>query len=90
MNAKMLYGLLLSRTQLSQKSGWVSEDGNVYVIYPIRQLTNDLNRSEKTVKNALNELKNAELLSRVRQGWNKANRIYLQFPDMVQISPLRG
>ena len=23
--------------QLSQKSGWVSEDGNVYVIYTIRQ-----------------------------------------------------
>ena len=34
-NAKLLYGLLLNRTMLSQKSGWVSEDGNVYVIYTI-------------------------------------------------------
>ncbi|MCD7771095.1 MAG: replication initiator protein A [Oscillospiraceae bacterium] len=33
-NAKLLYGLLLSRTMLSQKSGWVSEDGSVYVVYP--------------------------------------------------------
>lgn len=32
-NAKLLYGLLLNRTVLSQKSGWVSEDGNMYVIY---------------------------------------------------------
>ena len=29
-NAKLLYALLLGRTQLSQKSGWVSEDGDVY------------------------------------------------------------
>ena len=28
-NAKLLYGLLLNRTTLSQKSGWISEDGNV-------------------------------------------------------------
>ena len=34
-NAKLLYALLLGRTQLSQKSGWVSEDENVYVIYTI-------------------------------------------------------
>ena len=38
-NAKLLYALLLGRTQLSQKSGWVSEDENVYVIYTIRQMT---------------------------------------------------
>lgn len=86
MNAKMLYSLLLGRTQLSQKSGWVSEDGNVYVVYPIKQLAEDLNRSEKTVKNALNELENAGLLSRVRQGWNRANHIYLKIPDVVQLS----
>ena len=28
-NAKLLYGLLLNRTMLSQKSGWVSEDAEV-------------------------------------------------------------
>ncbi len=41
-NAKLLYGLLLNRTMLSQKIGWVSEDGNVYVIYTIKQMANDL------------------------------------------------
>ena len=55
-NAKLLYGLLLNRTMLSQKSGWVSEDGNVYVIYTIKQMANDLDRSERTVKTALREL----------------------------------
>ena len=85
-NAKLLYGLLLNRTQLSQKSGWVSEDGNVYVIYTIKQMADDLNRSERTVKTALNELENAGLITRVRQGWNRANRIFLQIPDGVQLS----
>ena len=28
-NAKLLYGFLLNRTMLSQKSGWESENGNV-------------------------------------------------------------
>lgn len=85
-NAKLLYALLLGRTQLSQKSGWVSEDGDVYVIYTIRQMANDLNRSERTVKAALAELENAGLITRIRQGWNRANRIFLQLPDEVQLS----
>ena len=85
-NAKLLYALLLGRTQLSQKSGWVSEDENVYVIYTIRQMANDLNRSERTVKAALAELENAGLIIRVRQSWNRANRIFLQLPDEVQLS----
>ena len=71
-NAKLLYGLLLNRTMLSQKSGWVSEDGNVYVIYTIKQMANDLDRSERTVKTALRELENAGLITRIRQGWNQA------------------
>ena len=85
-NAKLLYALLLNRTMLSQKSGWVSEDGNVYVIYTIKQMADDLNRSERTVKTALSELENAGLITRVRQGWNRANRIFLHLPDGVQIS----
>ena len=85
-NAKLLYGFLLNRTMLSQKSGWVSEDGNVYVIYTIKQMANDLDRSERTVKTALRELENAGLITRVRQGWNQANRIFLQIPDRVQVS----
>lgn len=87
-NAKLLYGLLLGRTTLSKKSGWVSEDGTVYVVYPIHQIAGDLNRSERTVKTALAELENAGLLERVRQGWNRANRLFLKIPDVVQVSAL--
>ena len=54
-------------------------------------MANDLNRSERTVKTALCELENAGLLTRVRQGLTKANRLFLQIPDGVQLSsPLMG
>ena len=85
-NAKLLYGLILNRTMLSRKSGWYADNGAVYVIYTIKQMANDLNRSERTVKDALNELEHADLIQRVRQGWNRANRIFLKLPDMVQLS----
>ena len=49
-------------------------------------MANDLNRSERTVKAALAELENAGLITHVRQGWNRANRIFLQLPDEVQLS----
>lgn len=85
-NAKLLYGLILNRTLLSRKSGWYAENGAVYVIYTIKQMADDLNRSERTVKTALAELENAGLIQRVRQGWNRANRIFLKLPDRVQRS----
>lgn len=58
----------------------------MYVIYTIRQMANDLDRSERTIKTALRELENAGLIVRVRQGWNQANRFFLKIPDGVQFS----
>ena len=85
MNAKMLYAILLDRTMLSQNKGWKNEDGHVYVIFTIKQMADNLQRSERTVKTALNELEKAGLITRVRQGWNRANLIFLKMPDDVQI-----
>ena len=86
LNAKMLYALLYNRTMLSQKNGWVSEEGYVYIIYTIKQMANDLGRSERTVKSTLRELENAGLLTRIHQGANKANMLLLEIPDGVQVS----
>ena len=86
LNAKMLYGLLFNRTMLSQKNGWVSEEGYVYIIYTIKQMADDLGRSERTVKSALRELENAGLLTRTHQGVKKANMLFLKIPDGVQVS----
>lgn len=86
LNAKLLYGLLLSRSMVSRRNDWTDELGHVYIIYTIRQLAEDLDRSERTVKNALGELEGQNLIHRVRQGWNQPNHIYVLLPDIVQIS----
>lgn len=86
LNAKLLYGLLLNRTTLSQEHQWTDEQGNVYVIYTVQQMAADLDRSKRTVQNALNDLDCAGLILRVRQGWNRANRIFVLLPDVVKFS----
>ena len=86
LNAKLLYGLLLSRSMVSRKNDWTDDQGHVYIIYTIRQLAEDLDRSERTVKNALGELEAQDLIHRVRQGWNQPNHIYVLLPNRVQIS----
>ncbi|MBU5434520.1 replication initiator protein A [Pseudoflavonifractor sp. MSJ-37] len=86
-NAKLLYGLLLNRTTLSQRSDeWVDPSGRVFLVYPIRDIARDLGRSERTVNSALSELERAELLTRTRRGWSQPSRIYLQMPDDTKSS----
>ena len=80
-NAKLLYGLLLNRTMLSQHNDWLSPEGNVYIIYTISQMAEDLNRSQSTIKTALNELESSGLIQRQRQGCNKASHIFVLLPS---------
>ena len=38
--AKILYGLLLDRMNLSAKNGWQDKDGKVYIIFTIEDIMN--------------------------------------------------
>ncbi|HES0806017.1 TPA: conserved phage C-terminal domain-containing protein [Streptococcus pyogenes] len=78
-NAKMLYMLLFDRLELSLKNGWHDKEGNVFQYYTNDQLMIDLNcNSNKTIIKIKKELKNAGLMTEVRQGMNLPNRIYLE------------
>ena len=77
-NAKMLYMLLFDRLELSLKNGWHDREGNVFQYYTNEQLMIDLNcNSNKTIIKIKKELKDAGLMTEVRQGMNLPNRIYL-------------
>ena len=77
-NAKMLYMLLFDRLELSLKNGWHDKEGNVFQYYTNEQLMIDLNRnSNNTIIKIKKELKDAGLMTEVRQGMNLPNRIYL-------------
>lgn len=89
-NAKLLYALLLARTQLSQRNGWVDENGSVYVIYTVRQMALALRCSVRTVSTTLGELEREGLLRRKRLGITKANHLFLLLPDDAQAAAPDG
>lgn len=82
--AKMVYMLLLDRTTLSQKNGWMDENGHIFVIFTIISLASVIKRSPMTVKNTLNELESAELIERKRQGFSAPSHIFVKLPALGQ------
>ena len=76
-DAKLLYGLMLDRMQLSAKNGWLDDNGRVYIYYTVKQIMNALSCSNKTVTRLLNELEGVHLISREKSGFSKPDRIYV-------------
>ena len=84
--ARLLYALLLDRSTLSQKNGWTDSEGRVYIVYPIAEIAEILDKGRTTVQDALNELANAGLMERKRTRFAAANHIYVKVPEVVQVS----
>lgn len=78
-DAKLLYGILLDRMNLSAKNGWVDELGRVYIIFTIEEIKSSLGCAEKKAVKLLNELENkCGLIERKRIGLGKPNYIYVK------------
>ena len=78
-DAKLLYGILLDRMNLSVRNGWLDEAGRVYIIFTIEEIKESLGCAEKKAVKLLDELeKKAELIERKRQGLGKPNLIYVK------------
>ena len=86
--AKVLYAVLLDRTNLSRANGWTDEDGNVFIVFPLNKMADLVDKGPSTVKNALNELETAGLIERRRCGNGVPNRIYVKQPDSQDIDRL--
>ena len=84
--AKLLYALLLDRTTLSQRNGWQDNQGRTFIVYPIAEIAEMLDKGQTAIKAALNELDAAGLLERKRAGFSAANRLYVKLPPLVRIS----
>ena len=86
--AKLLYALLLDRSTLSQKNGWQDDEGRVYIVYPIAEMAEILDKGRTTIQDALNELAAAGLMERKRTRFAAANHIYVKVPPVpvVQFS----
>lgn len=90
-DAKLLYGILLDRINLSKKNGWVDADGYVYIIYTVAELQEVLNMSHTTVTKLLRELDSVHgigLIERYRQGCNRPSVIYVKnFVKRIRAKP---
>ena len=86
--AKVLYAVLLDRANLSRANGWMDEDGNIYVVFPLNKLADMVDKGPSTVKNTLNELEAVGLIERRRCGNGMPNRIYVKQPDSQEIDRL--
>ena len=78
-DAKMLYGILLDRMNLSAENGWLDDEGRVYIIFTIGEIKTSLGCAEKKAVKLLDELeKKCGLIERKRQGLGKPNLIYVK------------
>lgn len=94
-SSKILYSLLLNRTNLSAKKGYVDEDDNIYIIYTIEQIMEDLCCATEKATKTLKELKDIGLIKSVRRGLGKPNLIYvmnfatsLKYQSLSQKTPI--
>lgn len=81
MGAVVAYSILRNRQSLSLHNGWVDDDGNTYCYYAREDLAKKLSVSLRSVDKILNQLREAELIKSVRQGFNMPNRIYVGLPS---------
>ena len=78
LEAVMLYGLILERMGMYRKNKWQDEQGRVYVLYPVKEIMEDMNRSETSVSQYLAEFEDAKLLERIQSAPGRPRKLYLK------------
>lgn len=76
-DAKLLYGLLLDRMELSRVNNWINEAGEIYLIFTREEIQDILKISKKTCIKAFKQLAQKGLILEKRQGLNKPNLIFI-------------
>lgn len=77
--AKVLYGLMLSRMDLSAKNGWIDDQGRVFIICTLSEVMEKMNCADNKATKLMNELeKKCGLIERKRQGLCKPDLIYVK------------
>ena len=77
--AKVLYGILLKRMDLSAKNGWFDDQGRVFIICTLEEIMETMNCADNKATKLMNELEEkCGLIERKRQGLGKPNLIYVK------------
>ena len=79
-DARLLYGILMDRMELSRSNQWYDEQGRVYIYYTIESIMQEMRCGNKKAGNILAELddkKGIGLITRVHQGLGKPDKIFV-------------
>ncbi|WP_036613280.1 replication initiator protein A [Oribacterium sp. P6A1] len=76
--AKLVYGMLLDRMSVSLKNRWLDEQNRAYIIYPVKDIAEDLKISLRKAIDYLTELENFGLIEKKQRGQGKPSIIYVK------------
>lgn len=75
--AKVMYARLLDEILTR---GTEDSNGILFIRFPIMEMAAELSRSPQTCKRSLNELEQAGMIMRVRQGIGEVSHMYILLP----------
>lgn len=75
--AKLLYGILLDRRDLSVANNWIDDCKRTYIFYTVASIMEVFDCSKNTAMKFLSELEAAGLISRKKQGQHYPDKIYV-------------
>ncbi len=76
--AKLLYGDLLSRMELSKKNLWIDRQRRVFIIYTVQEICDTFRCKRDKAMRLLRQLEQADLIHRTHQGVGRADLIYVK------------
>ncbi len=77
-DAKILYGILLDRMNLSVKNEWFDKKGRVFIIFTIEDVKRTLRCADNKATRLLRELEKFGLIERKRRGQGKPCLVYVK------------
>lgn len=75
--AKLLYGMMLDRMELSNRSGWIDEQGHVYIYFVYTEIQEQLGCGHNKAIKLLKDLDDFGMIQRKKQGLGKPDMIYV-------------
>ncbi len=77
-DAKVLYGILLDRVEMSRRNGWIDKENRVFVYMTISGIEESIGICHQTACKLMNELEEFGLIERRKQGQGKPDRIFVK------------
>ena len=85
--AKLLYGLMLDRMQLSAINGWCDKNGEVFIFFTIAETSEMLGCGHDKATRLQRELEKHNLLRRKYQGKGKPAKLYVLTVPKISVEP---